>query len=160
MILEEEHDIHTKDGKRFFWMIFSFFAFITLVLGTFVTIATSTHRGVVTDNAYQKGLDYNQVVAADDAQTKLGWSGEISYDRGALSYTLLNEFNKPIVGARVIAYFSYVGADGFDFHIPLHAAGDRYEAQAILKQAGQWDIRIAATWQDTPYQQRTRITVK
>jgi nitrogen fixation protein FixH len=151
---------HPHDGRRFFWMVFSFFIFLTIVFVGFAYIATSTHRGVVTENAYQKGLDYNEVVAADTAQEALGWSGAITYAAPTLSYKLLNSQETPIVNASVVAYFSFVGGEGYDFQVPLISEGTKYLADITFPVNGQWDIRISSTWHNTPYQQHARILVK
>ena len=50
----------------------AFFVFIAIMDGIFVYLATTTHSGVVTENAYQKGLNYNQYITAYDQQEMLG----------------------------------------------------------------------------------------
>jgi len=46
----------------------AFFVVIAIFDGIFVYLATSTHSGVVTENAYQKGLNYNQYIDAYNQQ--------------------------------------------------------------------------------------------
>lgn len=44
------------------WYFVMAFAVIFAVNGLFVYLATSTNKGVVTENAYEKGRDYNHIV--------------------------------------------------------------------------------------------------
>lgn len=45
------------------WYFVMAFLVVFAVNGFFVYMAVSTNHGVVTENAYKKGLDYNNVVA-------------------------------------------------------------------------------------------------
>ena len=44
------------------WYFVMAFLVIFAVNGLFVYLATTTHNGVVTENAYEKGLDYERIV--------------------------------------------------------------------------------------------------
>ncbi len=58
-----------------FLSIFTFcFAFSDLV---FIYLSKSSYNGVVTEDAYNKGIEYNKVLALNALQSKLEWKGDI-----------------------------------------------------------------------------------
>ena len=52
----------------------AFFGTIFLVNGTLIYEAISTHTGLVANEPYRKGLAYNERIAADERQARLGWT--------------------------------------------------------------------------------------
>lgn len=48
----------------------------------FIYLSKQSHSGIVTDNAYQKGLDYNRVLELNEKQQKLGWQVDLETKRG------------------------------------------------------------------------------
>lgn len=65
-----------KPGNRDRWIPGCFIAFFVGLAALevwFVTIANRTFTGVVTDNAYAVGLNYDQVLARQEAERRLGW---------------------------------------------------------------------------------------
>ncbi len=52
-----------KDGRRFFLILFGFFVIFASVDAFFVYKALSTNTGVVSENAYEQGLRYNDILA-------------------------------------------------------------------------------------------------
>ncbi|MCH2038403.1 MAG: FixH family protein [Rickettsiales bacterium] len=84
-------DVVQRRDKLIPWYFVMFFVFLAIVDGTFVTIATSTHRGLVTDNAYEKGLNYNETISAYDAQKNLNWDSTLHYEQPLLTFALKDE---------------------------------------------------------------------
>ena len=66
-----------KNDKWIPWYFVLFFATIAICDAVFVGLALSTHRGLVTEHAYQKGLEYNHTIAAAEQQDGLNWQGRI-----------------------------------------------------------------------------------
>ena len=58
----------TFKDKLMPWYIVLFFVVFTIVLAGFAVIAHRTHTGVVTENAYKKGLAYNDVIKEADEE--------------------------------------------------------------------------------------------
>ncbi|MEZ5690885.1 MAG: FixH family protein [Rickettsiales bacterium] len=44
------------------WYFVMVFLLVFAINGVFAYVAITTNKGVVTDNAYEKGLDYNHIV--------------------------------------------------------------------------------------------------
>ena len=75
-----------KSDKWIPWYFVAFFVVLAILDGIFVTIAATTHTGVITENAYQKGLDYNEVVAASEEQDEIGWVGNIGFEKSTVTF--------------------------------------------------------------------------
>jgi nitrogen fixation protein FixH len=54
---------NTKAGRRALFYLLGFFVIFASVDAFFVYKALSTHTGVVAENAYEIGLNYNDVIA-------------------------------------------------------------------------------------------------
>jgi len=61
-------------GRHVLFAFLGFFGVIFAVNGVFLYAALSTHTGVVANEPYRKGLNYNQRIAAFQAQEQLGWA--------------------------------------------------------------------------------------
>ena len=155
-----QQKIHKSD-KWIPWYFVAFFVTLFVLDGIFVTIATSTHRGVVTENAYKKGLAYNQVITAFEQQEKLGWKGNITFSQPLLSFSLKDKNSTPIDHINVTAYATHATHAGLNFTIPLiHENTGMYKQKLTFPQQGPWDIRVVAQWKQKHYQKKQRIIVK
>lgn len=151
----------TKKDKWIPWYFVIFFVVLAILDGIFVTIALSTHTGVVTENAYQKGLEYNQTLAASKQQEKLGWHGTATFAQPSLSFSLKDANGRAIQGAIVTAYISRATQGGHDFQAVLADGGDgTYSRNITFPLKGQWDITIAVIWKQQQHQQSQRVLVK
>lgn len=156
-----ETTVNSRD-KFIPWYFVGFFAVLFVMDGIFVFLATSTHTGVVTEQAYQKGLNYNETVAASADQAALGWSGTIRYsDTGALEFKLDGQTGEPLTGAQVVAEFFRPTHNGSDFSIPLQELqAGHYAAAVKFPLEGQWDVRVFVTWNQQQYQQGERLIIR
>lgn len=156
-----ETHMMTKKDRWIPWYFVGFFAIIAVMDGIFVYLATDTHTGVVTEQAYQKGLNYNETVAAVEAQEALGWSSNIEYQSdGELVFTLSDDA-QPLTGAEIIAEFTRPTHNGVDFSVPLQESGaGAYRAPVKFPLDGIWDVRVYVTWNQQQYQQTERLVVR
>ena len=72
-----------------------FFVILIILDSIFVYLATSTHRGVVTDNAYNQGLNYNKIIEASKKQNDLNWKSEIIYQDDFLNFYAYDLYEVP-----------------------------------------------------------------
>lgn len=151
-----------KSDRWIPWYFVAFFAVLFVFDGIFVYIATATHTGVVTDDAYNKGLAYNETVAAAEAQSALGWQGDIKYSTaGTLTFTLADKHGAPLEGAFVGAEAIRPTQEGLDFTLELsEIAPGIYETEAEFPLKGQWDVRLFVQWNQQQFQQSSRLHVK
>ena len=62
-------------------MVLAFFASIFTVNGVMIYSALSTYTGLVANEPYRKGLHYNERIAADARQIRLGWTDTLDVGR-------------------------------------------------------------------------------
>ena len=67
-------------GRHVLIALVAFFGVMLIANGIFVYFAVATFSGGDTSNAYRKGLDYNETLAAAERQAERGWHSEIAYD--------------------------------------------------------------------------------
>ena len=139
------------------WYFVAFFAVLAVLDGVFVYIASSTHTGVVTENAYNEGLRYNQTIAAAEAQDQLGWDASISYDNDKLSVALVDANNTAIEDAIIEALFIRPTQDGGDFRLSVAEQSPGLYEKIVSAPMGQWDVRIYVTWKQKQFQSAQRI---
>lgn len=75
----------TVGARRDLWIPGCFIAFFVCLAGLeiwFVSIANSTFTGLVTDEAYTIGVNYNEVLAQREAERRLGWTTTLSFVQG------------------------------------------------------------------------------
>lgn len=147
-----------RPSDRFIpWYFVLFFAVLTAVFAVFVYIARSTHPGLVTDRAYDKGLGYNKVIASAEAQDRLGWTSAISTGfesgRAIVTLSLKDKKGAPLDGAQVSLWLIRPVKSGMDVKDEMLPAGKGvYEGRAVLPARGLWDVRIEAVKGDSRYQ--------
>ena len=143
------------------WYFVMAFGVVFAVNGFFVYVATSTNRGVVTENSYEKGIRYNETLAAQRAQEALGWGAEITYAGGVLSVQIADAGGQPISGAAAEAIITRPIEAEWQKTLPLtERSSGRYEVPLTLPKKGQWDVTVSILWNDTPFQSHKRLMVK
>lgn len=82
---QDKKELNHKKKKRDLipYFIALFFVMIIVINIIFLYLARSTFSGVLTEDAYQKGLSYNDVVFAQSAQEQRGVQGLIEFGEGA-----------------------------------------------------------------------------
>lgn len=142
------------------------FLVVIAVNGALIFFAEKTFSGLETDNAYERGLDYNKALAAEAAQEKLGWQSQAAISdaadgRRTLNVRMSDRDGHPLSGLTLEAHLVRPSNDGMDVTLSPHAAGDgSYEAEFTLPAPGQWDLRLVAHRGDVAWQQSTRLFVK
>ncbi len=136
-----------------------FFGVIVVVNMFFLYMALSTQPGVVTKNAYEKGLDYNELL--DKARSQPNITQKVSYIDGVLRWVLSDEDGKALTNAAVIAKIIRPVQNGYDFDITLeHSGGGIYEVEMPLPLKGKWEARLSSKWNGKQYQTAHQFIVK
>ncbi|MEO1136165.1 MAG: FixH family protein [Pseudomonadota bacterium] len=65
-------------GKHVLLMVIAFFGVIIIANFFFISAAVNSFPGVTDDQAYQRGLEYNQQIAAREEQAALGWRAAVN----------------------------------------------------------------------------------
>lgn len=146
---EIEHVKHPKDK----WILICFIAFFGVIIAVnsfFLYSAITTQTGVVTDDAYKKGLAYNDVLTQAKEQPNL--KDKPSFEDRILRWTLINGQGKTINNADVTAHIIRPIQDGHDFNIKLKNKGNGvYEATLDLPFKGLWMAQLESKWNKQTY---------
>ncbi len=142
-----------------------FFATIAAVDAVMVYQAISTFGGLETPDAYRKGLAYNQRIANDRAQEKLGWSDIIALDpaTGALTVTLKDRDGRGIEGLLVTAKVGRPASNVYDRTLDLTDKGaGAHDVSLSGFGDGTWTVNVAVRTRGGPdslvvYQSKARI---
>lgn len=156
-----------EDGWWYPWIFVVGMAFVVLINGIMVYIALSTWTGLETERHYDKGLAYNENLAAARAQAELGWLVDVAYtpspiagDPGELAVTVTAAGDRPLVDLDVTALLIRPTHEGFDQEVRLdHAGAGVYKGPVAIPLPGQWDARIHARRRDAEFQEVKRLFV-
>ena len=159
-----ETEASRKDARWIPWLFVIFFGVLTVLLGSFAYIAISTDRGVVTEDAYKKGLRYNDVLEKQQAQDALGWQGDLALSgqgqKQDFTFTLQDKNHRPVANGDVRMALVRPTQAGHDMTVALKAAAPGvYTGQATLPLPGLWEAHVVVHAGDKDYQYSKRLSV-
>lgn len=153
-------------GRRILFWFIGFFLVIFLSNGIMTYFALKTWPGLVTENPYEKGLNYNQEIKNAEDQQMSNWQIEITdkptqktEGRFEINITRPEDSLPP---ARVTATFIRAVKDGFDQEVTLSQMGNSLYASPInLPLSGQWNVLIVVKSQNNfIYKMRDQFIVR
>lgn len=148
------------------WTIVGAFVALTGVLAWFIYLAVSTYPGLVTDDPYHRGLNYQQALEAQAAQARQGWSLALSYDGAAgephpLVVTLKDRDGLPVTGATVAVLAERPARHAQIIPFALAEIGDgRYAADVRLPLGGRWVMSAIARTDHGEHRERVEIVLE
>lgn len=167
--MEEENKINnnikSNKGRFIPYIFFIFFGIIFCVDAFYVYIANKSWRGLYTENAYQKGLKYNETLEYVNSQKSLGLSFKTSLKNEGKNISILKScfFDKnknPIKGAKLVAKIMRPTQEGHDFSQDLNYKNNCYEAKINFPLKGLWNVEIIAYKDDKVFQEVKRYVVE
>lgn len=155
-------------GRMVLFAMLCFFGVIFAVNGVFLFLALSTNTGVVANEPYRKGLKYNERIAADERQLKLGWKSQISIDArdGSLVAVISDRDGNALSGLTTNAKVGRAATDREDIAATLtETAPGRYEAKHLLHEPGGYIANLEVSDPSTAdqvvvYRARRRLWLK
>ncbi len=162
-----EKSIKKFTGKHALIWFVGFFLIIFTVNAIMATIAIGTWGGLETNNAYRKGIHYNEEIAAAEKQKESGW--QVSLDHTPTSLVgdhldvLVTWPKGDLPPESISALVTRAVTNAHDQEITLTKRGedDIYTAPVTLPFYGQWDINILVKRnKNTIYQIKEKIFVK
>ncbi len=151
------------NGRKVFLIFLGFFLVIILVNAVFAFFALKTHKGVVTDNAHEKGLHYGETTSTDEPTEPefVIKDNEFVWDGTTLQWRLRNDEGAGIAHAKIQAEITQ--GDQV-VSVPLTANGKGvYQASPTLS-AGTWNVSATAmvriNQQDKSFTASTSLTVE
>ena len=115
-------------GRHVLFGLLAFFGFVLLANAVFIYLALDTFTGLTTDNAYQRGLQYNETLEARAAQRELGWSAQVTFaesggEAGVLTVVLKDRAGAPLEDLRVSGEVRRPTHEGHDRAVTLARSG-------------------------------------
>lgn len=142
-------------GKRIFIYFLLFFCAITAVNAVMIRVAVRTMSGVVTDHPYERGVAYNKVVLAEEAQERLGWHEDITYRDHMLHVALYDRDGTPLALQDATAKFTRPTRQGYDFERALKGS----DTPVTFPLKGVWDVHVFAKANGQEFQRSKRLIV-
>lgn len=148
-----------KSGRWYPWIFVAAFAVVVTVNGVMAYLAVSTFPGLETEDAYLRGVSYNQTLAAVEQQKQLGWTAEFAFDpSGSLTFRLRDADNRPLDGLVIHGQLLNPTREGQDQDLTLTAMGDGlYQTALTPSGPGQWQVNLYARRGDDVFYHTERI---
>ncbi|MEZ5855132.1 MAG: FixH family protein [Hyphomicrobiaceae bacterium] len=133
-------------GRHVLAIVVGFFALILAVNIVLLYQAISTNSGLVAQEPYRKGLDYNSRIKESDLQSKLGWQSRVDAAMtGAVTFAVRDRDAKPVSGLAVAAELGRPASARQDHAFTLkETEPGLYVAQLSPLGAGNWVLKIDA----------------
>ncbi len=158
-------------GRWYPYIFVGGFGVILAVNLVLLYFAVSTFSGLHVDDAYERGITYNDALAAARAQQELGWTAEVTMEAAGaaagpesrtatLVVRVHDAHGRPLEGLDVRARLRRPTAQGFDSqHFLPHAGDGRYGATVDLPVPGQWQVDVVAFAGEVAYQTSERVVI-
>lgn len=153
-------------GRHVLWILIAGFGLVFAVNGVMAWFALDTFPGLVSNDAYREGLEYNRTLDAKAAQIRLGWKVDVEVtgtgDRRTVAARFHDRHGRPLSGMRVNAAMVWPVATGRDrrFALAENAPGD-YRAAVTLPSLGNWRLTLEAQRRDgTQWQMERKLWLK
>ena len=128
------------------WLFVAGFAIVFAVNGTMIGVAVGSFSGLYTAKPRDRGLHYNEVIAAQQARDALGWRVEPTWQPGSesLEIAVFDRAGQPLAGARVAVALVRPAEKGSALGVAMEA-GDigRHAGRVALPARGNWDVDIS-----------------
>ena len=136
-------------GRKVLFGLLAFFGVIFTVNGIFVFYALDTWPGLRFDNAYERGINYNQILAKAESQAAMKWRSSIDItEQGSdhlITVRLSKENGSPLAELSVSIQLSRAVHEGNDASLELRPlAPGIYQATHRFPLSGQWQAAIIA----------------
>ncbi|MGI9403981.1 MAG: FixH family protein [Hyphomicrobium sp.] len=159
----------TISGRHVLFGLIAFFAIVLVADGYMIYKAVSTFGGLETEDAYRKGLAYNDRIAVANAQAKRGWRDQLNYlpQSKRLRIALLDREGAGVSGLDITASLGRPATNRFDREFSFVQTGPGiYEAEIPAIESGWWTVGVQArrTAPDrrdaTVYEAKRRLWIK
>jgi nitrogen fixation protein FixH len=118
-----------------------------------IWFAIESFSGLTAEDAYQRGITYNQTIAVKEAEQALGWQASLTWQadrsaagKGRLELQLEDRLGQPLQGAEVKARLRRPVGPENAMLVALPANGPGlYGADLSLPLRGQWDVDLDMT---------------
>jgi len=134
------------------WIFVAAFGVVIAVNAIMIYFALSTFTGVAVETPYQRGLEYNKVLAAQAKQDSLGWAFEAAWRtngddprQGEIRLRVSGGDGRGISGLAIDGTAHRPVEKRIPIELAFVAIGDgNYAAPVRFEAQGNWDLRLEA----------------
>lgn len=133
-------------GRHVLIAIVGFFAIVFSVNGVLLYQALSTHSGVIANEPYRKGLNYNSRISASELQQALGWQDTVTVDAGGLiSLQVVDARSAPVAGLVLTGVLGRPSTTRHDRKVVFReTAAGHYVSDIKVTDGGSWLLALEA----------------
>lgn len=155
------HASRPLTGRHVFLMLLAFFGIIFAANAALIWMAGKSFNGLAEDQAYEKGLAYNEVLEQGRMQERDGWTVKANFAEGRFVIELADRHG-PVSGAEGTATLFRVIRSGEDLSAPLASAGaaGQYSVALTPPEPGLWELRVEVRYNGRTYDSRQRLDIK
>jgi nitrogen fixation protein FixH len=147
-------------GRAVLFGLLGAFGLVSAVNGVMIWFALDSWPGLTSENSYQEGLGYNEVLRAEAIQEELGWLVTASANDSAIEIVISDDGLRPVTGLEVFGVArrpTYEGADQLIRFDEL--APGLYRSTVALELPGNWDVIAEVRRESELFQFKRRIYV-
>jgi nitrogen fixation protein FixH len=131
---------------RWLWIVFPLMFLVVMTAnGVMVYYALSTWPGLAYSNASERGRKFNQVLAAEEKESTLGWTFAARVADGRLSVDAKARDGAALADVDLVATLVRPLGGAEDIRVALLPDGPgRYVGAVDVPLKGQWEVRLVA----------------
>ncbi len=148
-------------GRHMLLVMVAFFGVVIAVNVTMATFARTSWTGLVVENSYVAGQEFNRKAQEGRVQAALHWKGTLAISGGLVRYDLKDASGSRVEPRAVTVAFRHPAYEAEDITLRLERAADGAFVSSRAVRDGVWIVEIdAEVGRDVPYRQVQRVLVK
>ncbi len=150
----------TRKSNWIPWAFVGGMLLVVIVNAVMVTFALNSYSGLAVDRPYERGVRYNDVLAAQKGQDALGWRVSVNVEAGNLVLRIQDRDGQPLEQVGITGRLERPVSNAAP--LPLFFTADgagRFVAPLNTPQPGQWDVKAALRHGDDQYLLVHRVMV-
>lgn len=150
-------------GRYIPWLFVAGFAVVFAVNGTMIALAVGSFSGLYTPSPRDRGLHYNEIIAAQQTRDALGWKVEATWqpESDRLEIAVFNRMGHPLTGARVAVALIRPAEKGAVIDVAMTATNvGRHTGHVTLPARGSWDLDISVEQDGQHFAQTRRMFLR
>ncbi|MFN4014838.1 MAG: FixH family protein [Reyranella sp.] len=145
------------------WLFVAGFALVFAVNATMITFAVGSFSGLYTPKPRDRGLRFNEVIAAQQARDALGWRVESTWRPGSddLEIAVFDRAGQPLAGAQVAVALVRPAEKGAVVGVAMTPVDiGRHAGHVVLPARGNWDVDISVEQGGQRFAQTRRMFLR
>lgn len=145
------------------WLFVAGFAIVFAVNATMIGLAVGSFSGLYTPKPRDRGLHYNEILAAQQTRDALGWRVEPTWrpDSDRLEIAVFDRAGQPLAGARVAVALVRPSEKGAVLGVEVVAVDvGRHAGHVTLPARGNWDLDISVEQGGQRFAQTRRMFLR